>query len=92
MREERKREALERSRLRQADPNYFASRLVRPEPSPLPEVQAEAAETKEEGEKEEEVEEEVEAGGEDESLSVNKAEVNDDPFRTTSGRFKVFVR
>jgi len=84
LREERKREALERSRLRQADPNYFTQRAAAPPPpeaAPKPQL----AECSEERLTNEVVNEEDEA-------EQTARQQGDDPFRSTSSKFKVFVR
>lgn len=78
LREERKREAMERSRLRQADPSYFAARAALPPP------QLDVKEQREE----------VEEGEMHEEEQTEHADQpdDDDPFRSTSSKFKVFVR
>lgn len=78
LREERKREALERSRLRQADPNYFAARAAAP-PPPNPQIAEDERSTGEAANEEEEPERTIQ-------------QQDDDPFRSTSSKFKVFVR
>lgn len=77
LREERKREAMERSRLRQADPSYFAARAPPPPQLDVKEQQEKA----EEGEMHEE----------EQTEQTNQPD-DDDPFRSTTSKFKVFVR